>query len=242
MSGSATPRLERPGAWLRRAPGPDPQRWLDLEEARQGLVVEDPRRAHNAVLFRQPITTLDETSRAACGWRRWPTWSTATRRRTRMTRRSWTPATWCSARPSCSRPACATSTPSKAMYGPCGNGVADRAGGLVSAADLLLGACPRSAGLARRSGARPRYPTRLRAGGGGPGRHAGARPGRGDGEEAIGGYLVFNDWSARDLQREETTVRLGPAKGKDFASSIGPWLVRQTSWPMPARAMATTRP
>jgi len=44
-------------------------------------------------------------------------------------------------------------------------------------------------------------------------------------EEAIGGYMVFNDWSARDLQRDETTVRLGPAKGKDFASSIGPWLV-----------------
>ena len=44
-------------------------------------------------------------------------------------------------------------------------------------------------------------------------------------EEAIGGYLIFNDWSARDLQRDETTVRLGPAKGKDFASSIGPWLV-----------------
>ena len=45
------------------------------------------------------------------------------------------------------------------------------------------------------------------------------------GEEAIGGFLILNDWSARDLQREETTVRLGPAKGKDFASSIGPWLV-----------------
>ena len=44
-------------------------------------------------------------------------------------------------------------------------------------------------------------------------------------EEAIGGYVVLNDWSARDLQREETTVRLGPAKGKDFATSIGPWLV-----------------
>ncbi|HEX5396599.1 MAG TPA: fumarylacetoacetate hydrolase family protein, partial [Candidatus Limnocylindria bacterium] len=44
-------------------------------------------------------------------------------------------------------------------------------------------------------------------------------------EQAIGGYMIFNDWSARDLQREETTVRLGPAKGKDFASSIGPWLV-----------------
>ena len=44
-------------------------------------------------------------------------------------------------------------------------------------------------------------------------------------EEAIGGYFILNDWSARDLQREETTVRLGPAKGKDFATSIGPWLV-----------------
>lgn len=45
------------------------------------------------------------------------------------------------------------------------------------------------------------------------------------GEEAIGGYFIINDWSARDLQRDETTVRLGPAKGKDFATSIGPWLV-----------------
>jgi fumarylacetoacetate (FAA) hydrolase len=44
-------------------------------------------------------------------------------------------------------------------------------------------------------------------------------------EEAIGGYTIFNDWSARDLQREETAVRLGPAKGKDFASTFGPWLV-----------------
>ena len=46
-----------------------------------------------------------------------------------------------------------------------------------------------------------------------------------DGEAAIGGYTILADWSARDLQRDETTVRLGPAKGKDFASSIGPWLV-----------------
>jgi fumarylacetoacetate (FAA) hydrolase len=45
------------------------------------------------------------------------------------------------------------------------------------------------------------------------------------GEEAIGGYFIVNDWSARDLQRDETTVRLGPAKGKDFATSMGPWLV-----------------
>jgi fumarylacetoacetate (FAA) hydrolase len=47
----------------------------------------------------------------------------------------------------------------------------------------------------------------------------------GRGAEAIGGFTIFNDWSARDLQREETVVRLGPAKGKDFASSFGPWLV-----------------
>jgi fumarylacetoacetate (FAA) hydrolase len=44
-------------------------------------------------------------------------------------------------------------------------------------------------------------------------------------EEAVGGYMILNDWSARDLQRDEAAVRLGPAKGKDFASSIGPWLV-----------------
>ncbi|HEX7948741.1 MAG TPA: fumarylacetoacetate hydrolase family protein [Candidatus Limnocylindrales bacterium] len=44
-------------------------------------------------------------------------------------------------------------------------------------------------------------------------------------EEAIGGFTIFNDWSARDLQREETVVRLGPAKGKDFASSFGPYLL-----------------
>ncbi|MBI3748273.1 MAG: fumarylacetoacetate hydrolase family protein [Chloroflexi bacterium] len=44
-------------------------------------------------------------------------------------------------------------------------------------------------------------------------------------DDVIGGFTIFNDWSARDLQREETVVRLGPAKGKDFASSFGPYLV-----------------
>jgi fumarylacetoacetate (FAA) hydrolase len=41
----------------------------------------------------------------------------------------------------------------------------------------------------------------------------------------IGGFTVMNDWSARDLQRAEMTVGLGPAKGKDFATSLGPVLV-----------------
>ncbi len=41
----------------------------------------------------------------------------------------------------------------------------------------------------------------------------------------IAGYTIMNDWSARDLQRKEMLMSLGPAKGKDFATSIGPWLV-----------------
>ena len=41
----------------------------------------------------------------------------------------------------------------------------------------------------------------------------------------IAGFCIFNDWSCRDLQRDESAVGLGPAKGKDSASSIGPWLV-----------------
>jgi fumarylacetoacetate (FAA) hydrolase len=41
----------------------------------------------------------------------------------------------------------------------------------------------------------------------------------------IAGFTVMNDWSARDLQRREMRVGLGPAKGKDFATSFGPVLV-----------------
>jgi len=41
----------------------------------------------------------------------------------------------------------------------------------------------------------------------------------------IFGYMVMNDWSARDVQLKEMKVGLGPAKGKDFATSLGPWLV-----------------
>ena len=43
--------------------------------------------------------------------------------------------------------------------------------------------------------------------------------------DALFGYTIFNDWSARDLQRREMKVGLGPCKGKDFASTLGPWLV-----------------
>lgn len=44
-------------------------------------------------------------------------------------------------------------------------------------------------------------------------------------EAHIFGYTIFNDWSARDIQQAEMRVGLGPAKGKDFASSLGPAIV-----------------
>ena len=43
--------------------------------------------------------------------------------------------------------------------------------------------------------------------------------------EHVAGYVIFNDWSARDLQFDEMQVGLGPAKGKDSAITLGPWLV-----------------
>jgi len=44
-------------------------------------------------------------------------------------------------------------------------------------------------------------------------------------DEYIGGLMIMNDLSARQLQGEEMLLNLGPAKGKDFATAIGPWLV-----------------
>ncbi|MCH8170304.1 MAG: fumarylacetoacetate hydrolase family protein [Bacteroidetes bacterium] len=44
-------------------------------------------------------------------------------------------------------------------------------------------------------------------------------------DKYIAGYMVMNDLSARRLQMEEMKLNLGPAKGKDFATTIGPWLV-----------------
>lgn len=44
-------------------------------------------------------------------------------------------------------------------------------------------------------------------------------------ESYIAGYMIMNDWSARDIQRKEMKLNLGPAKGKDFATSFGPALV-----------------
>ena len=45
------------------------------------------------------------------------------------------------------------------------------------------------------------------------------------------GFTIMNDWSARDLQGKEMPVGLGPAKGKDFATSLGPVLVTPDELP-----------
>jgi 2-keto-4-pentenoate hydratase/2-oxohepta-3-ene-1,7-dioic acid hydratase in catechol pathway len=44
-------------------------------------------------------------------------------------------------------------------------------------------------------------------------------------ESYIAGFCVMNDWSARDLQRREMKLSMGPVKGKDFATTLGPTLV-----------------
>lgn len=44
-------------------------------------------------------------------------------------------------------------------------------------------------------------------------------------DQYIAGYMIMNDMSARALQMEEMKLNLGPAKGKDFSTVIGPWLV-----------------
>lgn len=55
------------------------------------------------------------------------------------------------------------------------------------------------------------------------------RPGRNisaaKADEHVFGYLIMNDWSARALQMEEMKLNLGPAKGKDFSTSLGPYLI-----------------
>jgi 2-keto-4-pentenoate hydratase/2-oxohepta-3-ene-1,7-dioic acid hydratase in catechol pathway len=45
-----------------------------------------------------------------------------------------------------------------------------------------------------------------------------------DAPSYVFGFMLYNDWSARDIQKNEMVCRMGPAKGKDFANSFGPWL------------------
>jgi fumarylacetoacetate (FAA) hydrolase len=203
------------------------ERWLDLDEARQGLVVEDPRRAHNSALFRQPITTLDNHLARAL--------------------RVESLAEIVDGYAAASEDDEAILSVDELVFGPpilrppslrdfyaFEQHVATmwhRRGGEVPEAWYRLPIFyfsnvseirgPGDPVWAPRGSAELDYELEVAALVDTAVRDLDATRG----EEAIGGYLVFNDWSARDLQREETTVRLGPAKGKDFASSIGPWLV-----------------
>jgi 2-keto-4-pentenoate hydratase/2-oxohepta-3-ene-1,7-dioic acid hydratase in catechol pathway len=57
----------------------------------------------------------------------------------------------------------------------------------------------------------------------------------------IAGYMVMNDCSARDIQKNEMACRMGPAKGKDFATVLGPWLVTADESPEGAIPMLSAR-
>ena len=190
----------------------------------------DPTLAHDSALHRPPVTTLDD--HLARGLRvealaelvdGFVPRGEAGRRR----RRARQPPTSDSGRRSSGRHRCATSTRSRATSGRCGSGAAARCPRPGTASRSSTSAtCRRSAGRTIRSGRRRLsveldYELEVAALVDTPARDL--PPDRA--EEAIGGYTIFNDWSARDLQRDETAVRLGPAKGKDFASSFGPWLV-----------------
>jgi 2-keto-4-pentenoate hydratase/2-oxohepta-3-ene-1,7-dioic acid hydratase in catechol pathway len=217
------------GAGWRLAAARDPTgaRWLDLEEARQGLVVEDPRRAHNTALFRGPVTTLD--AHLARGLR-------------------------VDALADIVDGYAAAADDDEAIFDAGDLAFGPPVLSPPSLRDFYAFEQHVGTMWRRREMEIPeawyRLPifyfsnvSEIR----GPGDPVWAPRDSGEldyelevaalidtlvrdldaahAEEAIGGYLILNDWSARDLQREETTVRLGPAKGKDFASSIGPWLV-----------------
>ena len=80
---------------------------------------------------------------------------------------------------------------------------------------------------------------RLRAGGGRRHRPGGFGPHAGRRRQHIAGYVLFCDWSARDLQGEEMKLNLGPAKGKDSASSCGPWMLTPDELPAAAEMTAS---
>ncbi|MDP9250970.1 MAG: fumarylacetoacetate hydrolase family protein, partial [Chloroflexota bacterium] len=204
--------------------GDSPQQWLDLEEARQEMVAADPALTHNSALFRQPLTTLDDLLArglrvAAMGEIVDGSANADDLALAAADLRFGPPIL----EPPSIRDFYAFEGHVKTMW--------ERRGGTVPEAWYQIPIFYFSNVSEIRGPGDPvwrptasqelDYELEVAALIDTPAHDLAAERG----EEAIGGYLVFNDWSARDLQREETTVRLGPAKGKDFASSIGPWLV-----------------
>ena len=212
---------------LAAARDPEAGRWLMLDDARRGLVVEDPLRTHNSALFRLPITTLDEHLarglRVAALAEILTGYARATDEDEAILDASDLDFGPPILRPTSLRDFYAFEGHVKTMW--------ERRGGTVPEAWYRLPIFYFSNVSEIRGPGDPvwcpaasqelDYELEVAALIDTPVHDLDAARA----EEAIGGYLVFNDWSARDLQREETTVRLGPAKGKDFATSIGPWLV-----------------
>lgn len=204
-----------------------PARWLDLEVARRRLAAADPGRAHNSVLFRTPVTTLDDHLAAGLrvealaelvdGFE--PRGDDDDALLAGADLRFGPPVL----RPPSLRDFYAFEQHVRTMW--------ERRGGEVpetwyrlpifyfSNVSEVRG--PDDPVHAPHGSAELDFELEVAAVIDTPATNLAA----GRAEEAIGGYTILNDWSARDLQREETAVRLGPAKGKDFASTIGPWLV-----------------
>jgi fumarylacetoacetate (FAA) hydrolase len=204
-----------------------PERWLDLEIARRRLVAADPGRAHNSALFRTPLATLD--AHLANGLR---VAALAELVEEFVPRAEDDDALLAAAdlrfgppilRPPSLRDFYAFEGHVATMWARRGTPVPEAWYRLpifyFSNTSEIRG--PDDPVWAPAGSKELDYELEVCAMVDAPGRDLPAATA----EDAIGGYLILNDWSARDLQREETTVRLGPAKGKDFASSIGPWLV-----------------
>ncbi len=206
---------------LAAALDPDGRHWLDLDEARRILVAREPGRAHNSALFRQPLTTLD--AHLANGMRVEAL------------------ADLLEAEPEEPMDAGTLSFGPPILQPPTFRdfyAFEQHVGTMWKRRDMEIPEAwfrlpifyfsnvseirgPGDAVWAPRGSSELDYELEVGALIDTPVTNLDAARG----EEAIGGYLVLNDWSARDLQRDESAVRLGPAKGKDFATSIGPWLV-----------------
>jgi fumarylacetoacetate (FAA) hydrolase len=204
-----------------------PTRWLDLEAARRRIVAARPERAHDAVMFRQPVTTLDDHLARGLRVAALADLTDGFQARGDDDEAVGRGADLVFGSPLLAPPSV------RDGYGFEGHvrTMWERRGGEVPEAWYRLAVFyfsnvseirgPGDPVWAPRGSEELDYELEIAALIDTPVRDL--SPERA--AEAIGGYTIFNDWSARDLQRDETTVRLGPAKGKDFASSFGPWLV-----------------
>jgi fumarylacetoacetate (FAA) hydrolase len=207
--------------------GDSPARWLDLEVARRRAAAADPRLSHNEPLFRRPVTTLDDHLAAGLRVEALRGLVDAFEPRDDEDDAVLAGADLAFGPPILRPPSLRDFYAFERHVGT----MWKRRGGEIPEAWYRLPIFyfsnvseirgPGDPVWAPRESAELDYELEVAALVDTPARDLGAE--RAD--EVIGGYMILNDWSARDLQRDETTVRLGPAKGKDFATSIGPWLV-----------------